>query len=170
MRAAVRIWLRIVGSEPALILALAVTTLTTVTVVTAGVRLYDRVSQDDLHQTLVDAEPEQRSIRVETDGRIGSGGPSDPFNQLERRAEVFHQTEMTDLVRSVVAGHEWVMQSPSFRVSSFPEGEDGPFTRTMRLRYQSGIEGQMTVVDGRRPQPRGTRPLLVGPDCPHDIT
>ncbi len=170
MRAALRIWFRIVRSEPALAVTILVVTAVTAAVTASGIRLFDSVSSEDLRQALVTSEPEQRSIRVETNTRLGAGSGENTFNQLERRGERFFEEEMSDLTRSVIHRREWVLQSPPFRVSSFPESEDGPFVRTLRFRYQSGLDDQMTIVQGRLPETRDRMPLLFGPECPEDIT
>lgn len=167
-KAGLRVWARIVAAEPALAVAIVAVTMIGGVLVASGARLLEQVSNDDLRQALANGQPEERSVRFEADARIGASPTGHPFDQVQGRGEDFLNEEFPAPVRATIADRHFVVESPPFLVSSFPDEFDGPFTTSFRFRYQDQIEDEMTVVRGRLPEKREPVAMLRGHDCPDD--
>lgn len=163
-----RVWMRMIRTGPALVLAILVTSFVSVVLVTTGSRLFVQVSDDDLRQAIETGEAERRSVTVRNDLRIGAGSSTDPFSVVRGRGERFIEQDFPQEVSDVVNTVSYTVESPPFRVSSFPNQVEGPFPTTFRFRYQSGIEDQMTVVSGHLPETKDPIPMLLGNHCPDD--
>lgn len=168
--AGLRLQGRIVRSEPALAIAVLLAALVAAVLVASGSRLLHQVSEDDLRQATASGAPERRSVRVETDRRIGAAPTGrDPFEFVDRNGQRFLEEEIPASVGAVIAARHFVVESPPFLVSSFPGDVEGPFPTAFRFRYQDGIDEQLTIVDGRLPAGEAPVPMLQGPDCPAHV-
>lgn len=168
--AGVRLQGRIVRSEPALAVAVFLAALVAAVLVAGGSRLLQQVSEDDLRQAVATGVPERRSVRIETDRRIGAAPTGrDPFEFVDRNGQRYLDEEMPAAVGAVIAARHFVVESPPFLVSSFPGDVEGPFPTAFRFRYQDGIAEHLTVVDGRIPAGADPVPMLQGGDCPADV-
>lgn len=152
----------------AVVWSIAATSLLGATFVGVAPRVLERASDDDLRQTIEASEPEQRNIEVARRTRIDAGPPADPFRNISTAGERLLD-DFPDSVRSVVSEQHFVVTTPPFRVSSFPEGDDGPFTTSFRFRYQDHVDEQLSVVDGRLPSRADPIPMLQGAACPEDV-
>jgi putative ABC transport system permease protein len=155
-------------SAPAAALIIFVATLLTALFVSAVPRVIERVSEDDLRADLRAAEPEQRNISVEDDDRIGAGPVGDPFGLVAGRGERALSQRFPDSVKSIAGDTQYVVDTPWFRVTSFPDDVPGPFPTTFRFHYQQGLEERMTLIAGSLPEVREPIPMLFGGDCPAD--
>ena len=163
-----RVLWRQIRAAPAAVTTIFVATLLTTLFVTAVPRIIERVSADDLRESLVEAAPEQRNLRAETSARMGAGPTDDPFSNVRDRGEDILQDGFPDAVRSMVADTRHLVDSAQFNVSSFPDGISGPFPTFFRFRYQDGIEEETTLIAGAMPAGREPIEMLVGERCPDD--
>lgn len=163
-----RIWLRMVRTAPALALAIMVMSLISVGLVATGSRLFVQVSDDDLRQAIDAGESERRSITIRIDQRFGAGSSTDPFSVVRGRGERFLEQDFPEEVTEVIDNVSFAVESPPFRVSTFPDQVEGPFPTTFRFRYQSNVESHMTVVSGHLPEARDPIAMLLGERCPDD--
>ena len=161
------LWRQIRGA-PAAVTAIFVATLLTALFVTAAPRVLERVSTDDLQESLIEAAPEQRNLKAETSARIGPGSTDDPFSHVRDRGEDILQTGFPSAVQSIVPHTRYLVESAQFNVSSFPDGASGPFPTFFRFRYQDGIEDEATLIAGAMPARREPIAMLVGGQCPDD--
>ena len=163
-----RVWLRQISAAPSLITTMFAATLVAAVIATGAPRLLEQVSDDDLKDAIASVEPEERNITVSRDHRIGAGSRAEPFNYVGRNGTRFLEEDFPTSVASVVHDQRFVVDSPPYKVSSFPDDVEGPFPTTFRFRYQDGIEEQLTIVSGHMPERRARVPMLEGPDCPED--
>lgn len=131
-------------------------------------RLFERVSNDALRETLSDPLPGQRNIAVSRATRLGPSRVDNPFMRLESTGESFAEQEMSDLVRSIISRQTYVADSMQFKVFPLPGDDEGPFPSFVRFRYQQGIEDELELVQGSLPQSRDPIPMFIGPGCPED--
>ncbi len=170
LTAGLRLWRRVVRTRPAIALAMFVVTFVAAVLVTSGARLLDRVSSDDLMVALDSAEPRAANIQYVSDGRIGVGSEEEPLLQIADRGDAIFDDELPESIREIISDQQFVIESPPFRVSSFPDQDEGPFTRTLRFRFQSELDEHLAVVEGRAPAGRELRSVLLGSGCPPDMS
>ncbi len=163
------LWARMVRSRPVVAMALFAVTLVAAVLVTGGARLLDRVSAEDLVADLEAAEPRAANIQFVADGRFGVGPPDDPLRRLDERSQRIFDDELPPSIQELIDDQQFVVETPPFRVSSFPDQDDGPFTRTLRFRFQSNLDDRLTVVEGRAPAERESREVLSGSQCPPNM-
>jgi hypothetical protein len=162
------LWRRLVRAEPVLVGGAAVVALLAAILLAGGARLLHRVSGEDLRQATSGGQPEQRSVRLEIEDRIGPGPSDDPLDVVQGRGRRFVEEEVPPELARVLGPSQLVIDSPPFRVGSFPDQDDGPFTLSFSFRHQQGIEDHLTLVEGSLPTDRDPVTLLLGPDCPDD--
>ena len=165
---ALRLWARTIKAEPAAAAAIVAVALLAVVLAAAGSRQLDQVSRVDLRNGLDEGPPEQRSVRYELDSRIGAGG-DDPFAQVERQGDDFRENQLPASTKALIDNSQFVIDSSPYRVSSFPDQEDGPFTIRFRFRQQQNLAAHMSLTEGRFPEQQDDIPMLRGPDCPADV-
>ena len=163
-----RVWWRQVTSAPSLMLTTFAATLVAAVLATGAPRLLEQVSDDDLKDAIASVEPEERNITIARDHRIGAGSRADPFNYVDRNGQKYIDDDFPPSVSAIVADQGFVVDSPPYTVSSFPDDIEGPFPTTFRFRYQSGVEEELTIVEGHLPERRAPIPMFEGPDCPDD--
>jgi putative ABC transport system permease protein len=163
-----RVLRRQIVAAPGAAVTIFVAVLLTALFVTAVPRLLERVSTDDLRESLTEAEPEERNLTAESVGRLVAGNGGNPFVNVVSRGEGLLQRGIPESVKSVVTETHFVVESAQFSVSSFPDGVEGPFPTFFRFRHQDGIEGEVELVAGSMPALRDPIPMLVGQQCPDD--
>lgn len=160
---------RQLGTTPAVVGSLFVASLLATFLLAAGPRLLEVVSERDLQATVSDPPPAQRNIRVERQGRIGSGPPGDPFLPVRQVGDAFLASEFPPSVAAVVADHKYLVDSPRFVVSPKPgEQPPHPFPIYLRYRYQEDIDEHIELVEGEMPRTQEPVEILVGTACPND--
>lgn len=159
---------RQIAAAPGAAATIFIAVLLTALFVTAVPRLLERVSTEDLRESMAEAEPEQRNLTAETVTRLAAGRTGNRFANVLSRGEGVLQQGFPDSVKSIVTETRFVVDSAQFAVSSFPDGEIGPFPTFFRFRYQEGIDAELELVDGSMPAVREPIPMLVGLQCPDD--
>ncbi len=167
LQAGLGLWLRMVRAEPPLVLAVAGMLFLAAVLVAGGARLFDRVSTDDVRRATTDGLPEDRSLAIETDTRIGAGPEGDRFQIIDRRGQTYLDGLPSEIA-DVLGPRQFLVESPPFRVGSYPDEDDGPFVLSFRFRHQQGVEDHLTIIAGRPPGPAEPIPILLGSDCPPD--
>lgn len=159
-----RVWRRRLAVDRLLVGALAVSVTSAAAGLAAVPRVYEHAAAHDIRHTVGTAEPERRNIAMSLRTRIPADSGDEPGAVRARGAALLDA--MPDAVASVVAMTGFVVDSPPFRVTSYPDGRAGPFTMSLRLRLQDGIDAESAVVAGRRPAPHDPIVELIGDDCP----
>ncbi len=162
------IWWRQLVAERFVVGTVIGTVLLTAFLASLAPRVLDRASTEQLRTTLLDARPEQRNVRIEHDGRIRFGSEETPLGFVRDRGEYYRSDHMPASVQEATSTPRFVIDSPQFRVASFPDDETGPFPTFLVLRHQEQVEDHFELVDGDLPRLREPIPALVGPDCPDD--
>lgn len=165
---AVRLWGRMVRSQPMLVFAVAAMVVLGAILAASGARLLHRVSTDDLRQSIGEGDASDRTLSQVYETRIGPGPAEDPLRQIDDRGQRFLDQAVPEEVAEVLGPRQFVFDSPPYRVGSFPDQDDGPFTLSFRFRYQQGVADHLTLVEGAMPTERDPIKLLFGPDCPPD--
>lgn len=158
-----RAWRRRLAVDRVLIVALAVSMLVAAASLAAVPRVFERASVDDVRHTIATAEPERRNIRLSSDTRIGPS-VGDPLDGIRDEGDELVDA-MPEAVATVIDERRFIVDSPPFRVTSYPDRRPGPFTISFRFRIQDGIEDESTLVDGAAPAPQPPIPELFGSEC-----
>jgi hypothetical protein len=148
---------------------MAIVVAITAFVVGAVPRVLEHAASRDLSTTIATATPEERNLRFRAFTELGAGPPGDPFLAVDRRGRQLRDEHIPPSVRDVVGGEQWVVDSPVFAVSSFPEEAQGSFSRSFRFRYQQGIDEHLQLVSGRAPTAQPPIVRLEGSDCPDEV-
>ena len=170
LTAGLRLWRRVVRTRPALAVSIFAVTLVAAVLVAIGARLLDQVSAEDLVSDIEAAPPRAANIQFVSDGRFAVGPEGEPLARLAEQGQRIFDDDLPADVQEVISDQQFVLESPPFRVSSYPDQNDGPFTRSLRFRFQSELAEHLTVVEGREPAERELRSVLLGPDCPPDMS
>ena len=163
------LWFRMVRAEPLLALGAAVVVALAAVLLAGGARLLGQVSTDDLRRATDEGLAEDRTVSHEVDTRIGAGPTGDRFALVDRRGQAFRD-RLAPEVEAVLGPRQFVVESAPFRVSSFPDQDDGPFVLSFRFRHHQDVADQVRLVDGALPGAADPIPLLLGTDCPVDPT
>jgi hypothetical protein len=163
-----RVLLRQLQAAPSAVVSVFMVVLLIALFVTATPRVFERVAEEDLLETIETADSARRNIEIRRSTRIGFGA-DDQFVHVDRRGEQLMETEMTPTVVGIIDGTQFVVDMPRYKVLSFPAGVEGPFPTTFVYRYQEGIEEHMTLVSGRMPREHDPIPMFDGPECPEDV-
>lgn len=163
-----RVLWRQITSAPAAALTIFVATLLTALFVSGVPRMLERVSEDDLREGLAAAEPEQRNIRAVSTQRIHGNIEGDPFAHVGDRGEALLTEGFPESLRSIVAGSQYLMDTPQFRVTSFPDDTEGPFSTNFQFRHQQGIGDHLDLTSGSLPEESQPIEMLFGDQCPDD--
>jgi putative ABC transport system permease protein len=112
--------------------------------VAAAPRLFDRVSDDGLRYEANAATVVQRNIEFTTVDRIPA--PDDaPVSRVVARGDALWD-RVPGPIQDLVADRRFVIDSTRFRVPDPPN-----YTTFVTFRYQDGLDGRITFVDGRAP-------------------
>ncbi len=166
--AAVRLWTRLARAEPLLALGIALIVTGGALLLAGADRLLHSVSTEDVRRSVADGRPIERSIVQELGSRLGAGPPEDPFRQIDERGQRFLDESVPPSVAAILGPRQFVVDSPPYRVGSFPDQDDGPFILSFRFRAQQGIDDQLTLVEGTLPTAQDPVTILLGVDCPAD--
>lgn len=162
-----RVWWRGLRHEWVLVVALTTATLVGAASVTAAPRVLELASERDLRHTVATAEPDRRNIAVSVETRIVPAS-GDPLAYIGERDDRYLRDSFPEEVSAVVASQQFVVDSPPFRVTSYPDGRSGPFPTTFRFRIQEGIEDESRLVEGALPRPHDPILEYAGTECPTD--
>ncbi len=161
-------WWQQMRSDGRANLVIAVVVFATAFAVALAPRVIEHASRLDLSETVRTATPEQRNLSFEARRQIGAGAPRDPFFNIDVVSRNLRDDHIPPSVSNVLSSDQWVFDTPEFVVSSFPDQLQGPFPTTIQLRYQSGIEDHLRLVEGALPTAQDDIVRLEGPDCPNE--
>lgn len=133
--------------------------------VVATPRLFDLLSNEAVDETVAGAAPVLRNISVQRTARLGSGPADDRFAIVRGVGEQFESSEMPETVQGLVGGRTYIVDSPRFSVSRISGDEPLPYTRFIRMRYQSEIQDHVVLVEGSFPEPREPASIRMGDGC-----
>jgi putative ABC transport system permease protein len=156
------------ADNPSVVITLFIAVFLGVFVLAITPRLFEKTSNDALHESLAGPPVAQRNISVQTATVISATTLDFPFARVERAGELFAEEEMPDSVRSIIVDQRYVADSPEFSVMPLPGEVEGPFPTFVRFRYQEGIDEHATLTEGALPVPREPVPILIGEGCPED--
>lgn len=165
-RVGVRAWWRQVVDARWVGVVIASVVLAGAVVVAAAPRVLEVATVDDLRDTLTDATPDERNLRLTSLRHIGAGAPRDPFSNIDWLGGQLRDGTLPESVRPLIAEEWWIFDTPQFTVSTYPDQVFARHPPTFRFRQQNGLDDRMTVIDGALPVARDPEPRLVGADCP----
>ena len=159
-----RSMLRRVQVEATLLLTILLVVFVTSVVVTALPRLYNQMSDDGLVYAVENAGTYTRNLSAIINTRIPEGD-GDVFAPVSQTGDDFLAT-LPQSIQRVVVDSNWVFDSPRFIVSDVPGTPEFASPRFMRMRYQSGINDNINLIDGSLPGHRESIPPPCVGDCP----
>ena len=144
--------LRRLRFEGAATLVLAGVVLLTAFAVVALPRFLNEVSDDALRTAVRDAAPINRNISVERGDRIAPSSEGDVFQGvIDEGGEI--RAQFSEPIEEIISEQRYVVDTTNFAVSSMPDVAPSPFPRFLRIRYQQDAHANVTLVDGRMPEP-----------------
>ena len=164
---AARLWWRFARAQAWLLVAAVVSVALASTLLATGARLFHEVAADDLIHAVDEGPEPARRIDYVVESRIGLGS-SEPMERVREHGEHFLADRVSDDVAAVLERSQFVVDSAPYDISSFPDDDDGPFELSIALRYQEGIEDQLSLVAGAMPGEPRKIGMLRGPECPPD--
>jgi putative ABC transport system permease protein len=154
-------------SQPSIVASVFISVLVAAFLLAAAPRLLEHIASEDLLATVSEPIPAQRNIAVERSARIGAGTDADPMAPVRGTGDAFAESDIPPSVAAVTSGHYFVVDSPRFQVTPFPgEEPPHPFPMFLDFRYQDGVEGRLTLLEGSMPAPQAPVRALVGLECP----
>ncbi|HET6744648.1 MAG TPA: hypothetical protein VFH90_02230, partial [Candidatus Limnocylindria bacterium] len=139
--------LRRLRGETAIALLIVTLVAATSFVFAAGPRLLDRVSDDGLRHELRSTGPVQRNLQLSTVSTLS--GAEGSFDAIRSLGEDF-EGEMADVLRVAIDERLVTFTTVRFHVA------DPPIYDTyISLRYQSGLDDEVELTDGRMPASTG---------------
>jgi putative ABC transport system permease protein len=127
----------------------------------AAPRLFDRAADDALEHHLADAPPVQRSVQL---SEVRQLTDEDPMAGIDQEGNDF-EAEFPAVVREVASGRDIAVTSARFGLDDPPR-----YSTFITLRYQSGLDAAIGLVEGRLPASTGDElpPASFGfdPDAP----
>ena len=145
-------------------------------------RLVTQVTEEGLNATLEETSPPNRNMESVATGRI-SPGETDPFGWVQ----VFGQQVRGELFTPVLQDHfpdtRYVVDTPQLSLKPvdayLPDDPGEEWLQTdwevspdfgvyLSLRYMEGIEGKVSLSEGRMPESRDVESGWIGENCPQD--
>jgi putative ABC transport system permease protein len=149
---------RRIGADPVMASTFMVVILITVAAVAAIPIILNRVGDQGLFETLDNAMVIQRGINVELESSLPRTGDQ-PLQIVEERGESYRDN-LPESLQTIIADTQWVVDSPRHHhLLDDLQVATGGFQRYFQFRYQSDLEEQTVLVDGREPGP--TEQLLL---------
>jgi putative ABC transport system permease protein len=142
-------FLRRLRSERGIALLLVALVGVTSFLVAAAPRLYNLVADAGLRAAAADASPSRRNLELLQEFVMPPG--QEAATLVDSLGETYFQMMGGD-VRSIVASRELVATSPRFGLRQPPR-----YSTYVALRRQTGIDDQVSIVQGRLPQSTGER-------------
>ncbi len=115
-------------------------------------RFLNSVSDDALHTAVSAARPRARNIIIEQGLRIPVAPGDDVFAGVARLGQSLAE-DFPEPLQRILSQQRYVVDTQTFEVAQFPGDTGDPPVRVLRLRYQEGIEEQITVTEGNLPAP-----------------
>lgn len=150
---AVRALLRRLRQDGPVVLAVFAVVGVAATVFAAAPRQLDRLADRALRESLVQGEAIERGLEVAIADRPPVGPPPRPLATIEEQGARVVET-LPPAVRELQGTQTSVVDSARYLMDQ----REGEFAskRYLTLRLQPGVEDQLTLVQGRLPQPSGT--------------
>ncbi len=128
--------------------------------------LLERLGAQALEEGVLSATEPVRSISVGRNALLPGRTDNDPFGQIRATFERFFERQVPPSVQAIVGERFYVVDTPQFVVTGFPGEDDPTFDTRFRFRYQQGVDGRTTLVEGALPTVQDSIQLLRGPACP----
>lgn len=159
---------RRMGSDRVMASTFMMVILITAAAVAAIPIILNRVGDRGLFETLESAMVIQRGINVELEASLPRDGDA-PLELVTHRGHNYRD-ELPDSLQNIISDTQWTVDSPRHnQLLDELTVATGGFQQYFQFRYQSGLEDQITLTDGREPEPRGTIELSEITDLPDDV-
>ncbi|MEX2426315.1 MAG: FtsX-like permease family protein [Thermomicrobiaceae bacterium] len=143
---------RRMSADPVMATTFVIVILVTAAAVAAIPIILNRVGDRGLFETLDSALVIQRGITVQLESKIRLSG--DPLlDDMTERGENF-RTNLPDSLGSIIDDTHWTLDSPRHhQLLDGLQPATGGFQQFFQFRYQSGLDEEIELVDGREPEP-----------------
>jgi putative ABC transport system permease protein len=158
---------RRMAADPVMASTFVVVILITAAAVAAIPIILNRVGDRGLFETLDSAMVVQRGISVELEGSLPRSGDQ-PLDTVSERGDNYRDN-LADSLQTIIAETQWTVDSPrNHHLLDGLEVATSGFQQYFQFRYQSGLEQQTTLIDGREPEARAPVNLSDITELPDD--
>jgi putative ABC transport system permease protein len=159
---------RRMGADPVMATTFAIVILITATAVAAIPIILNRVGDRGLFETLDSAMVIQRGINVELESKLRLAGDA-PLNTVTERGNNYRD-ELPDSLQNIIEDTQWTVDSPRhYQLLDGLEPATGGMQQYFQFRYQSGLDDQIELIDGREPEPTDPVNLSDITELPDEI-
>jgi hypothetical protein len=159
---------RRIGADPVMATTFMVVILITAAAVAAIPIILNRVGDQGLIETLDNAFVVQRGINVELEGTLPRSGDT-PLSTVTQRGDNYRDN-LPDSLQTIIDDTQWTVDSPRHNhLLDELEVATGGFQQFFQFRYQSGLEDQIELIEGREPEQAGPVPLSEITELPEDV-
>jgi hypothetical protein len=159
---------RRMGSDRVMASTFMLVILITAIAVAAIPIILNRVGDRGLFETLDSAMVIQRGINVELDGSLPRDGDA-PLQLVTDRGHNYRDN-LPESLQTIIVDSQWTVDSPRHhQLLDELTVATGGFQQFFQFRYQSGLDDQISLVDGREPEPRDPVNLSEITDLPEDV-
>ena len=142
---------RRMAADPILVGTFALVILITATAVAAIPIILNQVGDDGMYEALDRAVVIQRGVQVELEGRLPTSG-GDPLGLVGERGDRYRDN-LPESMQAIVDDVQWTADSARYHMLL----DDltiatGPTSQYFQFRYQSGLEDQIELIEGREPE------------------
>jgi hypothetical protein len=156
------------SADPVMASTFVIVILITAAAVAAIPIILNRVGDRGLFETLDSAMVIQRGINVELEGSLPRSGDQ-PLQTVTDRGENYRDN-LPDSLQTIIDDAQWAVDSPRHNhlLDGLEVARSG-FQQFFQFRYQSSLDEQTVLIDGREPEPRGVIELSEITDIPENI-
>lgn len=149
---------RRMGADPVMATTFMVVILITAAAVAAIPIILNRVGDEGLFETLDNAFVIQRGVSVELEGQLPRDSNA-PLSTVTQHGDNYRDN-LADSLQTIIDDTQWTVDSP--RHHHLMDGlqvATGAFQQYFQFRYQSGLDEQTQLVEGREPEP--AEPIML---------
>jgi hypothetical protein len=159
---------RRMGSDPVMASTFVIVILITATAVAAIPIILNRVGDRGMFEALDNAMVIQRGINVELESSLPRSGDQ-PLEIVEERGNSYRDN-LPESLQTIIADTQWTVDSPRHHhLLDDLQVATGGLQQFFQFRYQSDLDEQTVLVDGREPAPTDQLNLSDLADLPEDV-
>ncbi len=159
---------RRLGADPVMGSTFMVVILITAAAVAAIPIILNRVGDQGLFETLDNAFVTQRGINVELEGQLPRSGDA-PLSTVTQHGDGYRDN-LAESLQTIIEDTQWTVDSSRHnQLLDELEVATGGFQQYFQFRYQSGLDDQIELIEGREPEPTDPINLSEITDIPEDV-